>query len=254
MAEERIGDYIIHPAAALFPLLEETDFEALKSSIEQHGQLLPILIQGQTLLDGRNRLRACIELNIPPKLKEYEGRLTPAELIGDLNLTRRDLEPAERATITMKIFVMARNERNALIQKVAGARGVEGGRGHKKTPSQDSGKGFKPDYAEVHARSTVGQVAKKANVSRYVAEQAAAVVTHAPELVDKILRHEISLRDAAKSVRSKAPANPRKRTEPAFLDTKTRLLSKIRKVLQQFPRQREQLQQSILEIFKCKEN
>jgi hypothetical protein len=48
ITEERIGDYIVHPAAALFPLLEDddTDFYALKGSIKQHGQLLPILVLG----------------------------------------------------------------------------------------------------------------------------------------------------------------------------------------------------------------
>jgi hypothetical protein len=59
--------------------------------------------------------------------------LTGSELISELNLSRRDLEAEERAIITGKIFVMIQSERKAAAQKAAGARGGEGGRGHKKT-------------------------------------------------------------------------------------------------------------------------
>jgi ParB-like chromosome segregation protein Spo0J len=63
----------------LFPLLadDDTDFDALKSSIQERGQLLPILVQGDVLLDGRNRLRACLAAGVKPRIEEYSGPLPP---------------------------------------------------------------------------------------------------------------------------------------------------------------------------------
>jgi hypothetical protein len=203
--EERIGNYRVHPAAALFPLLadDDTDFDALKSSILERGQLLPILVQGDVLLDGRNHLRACLAVGVKPRIEEYSGPLTGSELISELNLSRRDLEPEERAIITGKIFVMIQRERKGLAQKAAGTRGIEGGRGHKKTPDQNSGPGF---IQEKHARSTVGQVAAKAGVSRHVAEQAVFLITRAPELAEQVQHGRMKLREAAKQARARVPA------------------------------------------------
>jgi ParB-like chromosome segregation protein Spo0J len=49
----------VHPAAAMFPLLEGPEFEELCDDIQASGLANPIVIHGDILLDGRNRLRAC---------------------------------------------------------------------------------------------------------------------------------------------------------------------------------------------------
>ena len=60
-----------------------------------------------------------------------------------------------------KLYNLFRAEQDALErQRSAGARGVEGGRGKKKTPSTNSCEGFtEPKTRAAHARSTVGQFA-----------------------------------------------------------------------------------------------
>jgi ParB-like chromosome segregation protein Spo0J len=62
--EERIGNYRLHPVASMFPLMQGDEFEKFKISIQERGQLEPIVVQGNLVLDGRNRLRACQELEI----------------------------------------------------------------------------------------------------------------------------------------------------------------------------------------------
>ena len=250
VVEERIGDYRVHPAAALFPLLadDDTGFDALKSSILERGQLLPILVQGDVLLDGRNRLRACLAVGVKPRVEEYNGPLTGSELISELNLSRRDLEPEERAIITGKIFVMIQRERKALAQKAAGE---QYGRGRPKEKlRQDSGEAIAPrDYTAEHARSTVGQIAAKADVSRHVAEQAVFLITRAPDLAEQVQRGRMKLREAAQQARTRVPAKPKRKAGSSFAKIQQQLLARIRKVCAQFPRQRSKLIQSIQEAL-----
>ena len=63
---EEITMIEIHPVAEKFPLLVGSDYEELVRDIRDRGQLHPVVIHGNQLLDGRNRVRACDELNIAP--------------------------------------------------------------------------------------------------------------------------------------------------------------------------------------------
>lgn len=56
--QESIGGYVVHPAAALFPLIEGQEFDKLVDSIAKNGVQHPVVVRGRELLDGRNRLRA----------------------------------------------------------------------------------------------------------------------------------------------------------------------------------------------------
>lgn len=110
----------IHPLAALFPPMPPDEFKKLKADIELHGQLEPIMLSadGATLLDGRNRLRACRELGITPMItrfkleKFYEAikgmpalaakRCTESEYIWSHNVLRRHLTDDQRAALAIK--------------------------------------------------------------------------------------------------------------------------------------------------------
>ena len=60
--QEKIFDYVIHPAASVFPLLEGERFQSLIDSIVEHGLQNPIVSYKGEVLDGRNRLRAVMKL------------------------------------------------------------------------------------------------------------------------------------------------------------------------------------------------
>lgn len=85
-------------ACDIFPLIDGDEFEALKRDIEEHGQREPIIYVDGEIIDGRNRLRACQELGIEPKIRD----LTAAEagdtfaLVMSLNFHRRHLKPHEK--------------------------------------------------------------------------------------------------------------------------------------------------------------
>ena len=97
----RIAGCDTHEVADWFPLLQGDEFQSLCGDIEKHGLRHPILVdRGGTVVDGRNRLRACLETNTDPQFErtDLEGR----ELVGlivSLNIERRHLSEAQRAML-----------------------------------------------------------------------------------------------------------------------------------------------------------
>jgi hypothetical protein len=210
MSEEVIGNYRVHPVASMFPLLEGYDYEELRDSIELLGQTYPIIVQDGVLLDGRNRLRACLDLKIDPRIQEYGGSQRPELFIESVNINRRHLDEDMRSAISAQIRAWVIAQQNAAKQITQGPRGAEGGRGKKKNPYNESV--VRVSEAPTHARaarSTVGQIAEAAKVSHHKAAQALDVVRNAPELAAKVAKGQMKLLDAEKETRTRKPARKR---------------------------------------------
>ena len=64
-------EYKVHAAASLMPEMSKKDFTTLRDDIRANGQQRPILgiKDSDEILDGRNRLRICTELNIEPVIE-----------------------------------------------------------------------------------------------------------------------------------------------------------------------------------------
>lgn len=98
----------VHPAAEVFPLVTGHEFDDLVESIKERGLLDPIVyVTGsdaseQVIIDGRNRLRACIAAGVKPSLTRYQGR-DVATYVVDKNLRRRHLDESQRAMIAARL-------------------------------------------------------------------------------------------------------------------------------------------------------
>ena len=90
-----------HEYANLFPMMEKKEFNELKTDIKQNGLMDEIITYESKILDGRNRFKACIELGITPKLRQYEGD-NPLQYIISTNLKRRHLTPSQRAMVARR--------------------------------------------------------------------------------------------------------------------------------------------------------
>lgn len=63
----------VHKYAKYFPILENEEFDLLVEDIKKNGQLEPIIMIGDEILDGVNRYRACKELEIESITEQYKG-------------------------------------------------------------------------------------------------------------------------------------------------------------------------------------
>jgi hypothetical protein len=123
-----------HPLANLFPLMEGPTLEGLIADIRDNGQREGIVTLEGMILDGRNRYRACLALNISPEFREFgclssDGDSALAFIISK-NLNRRHLSESQRAMAAARLATMRQGERtdlqpSATLPKVSQARAAE---------------------------------------------------------------------------------------------------------------------------------
>jgi hypothetical protein len=205
-----IGKYKIHPVATLFPLLEGEEYEKFKASIQEQGQLETIKVRGDLLIDGRNRLRACLDLGVEPRVEEFTGDdMAAGHYILAANLFRRHLRDDQRAFIGAKALRLIFAARAQARQVGAGKHGIEGashgaegGRGNKNPLDLNSDPGgFKRDLKAKNSNSTRGQMAQTIKTSRARVDNAIRVVDHGtPELHQQVEAGTIMLKDAVKQL------------------------------------------------------
>jgi ParB-like chromosome segregation protein Spo0J len=93
----------IHPAADLFPLLQDAEFAELCESIRKDGLDQPVMIdKAGSLLDGRNRLIACHRTGTALAVEVYQGT-DPVGFSIRANLHRRHLNQGQKAMVALKV-------------------------------------------------------------------------------------------------------------------------------------------------------
>ncbi|HET9968528.1 MAG TPA: DNA methyltransferase [Streptosporangiaceae bacterium] len=96
----------VHPAAELFPLLGDDELRELAEDVKAHGLREPVWLymdreRGPMLLDGRNRVRACVLAGVPWTKRFYEGD-DPIGFSVSLNLKRRHLTAGQIAFVGLQ--------------------------------------------------------------------------------------------------------------------------------------------------------
>jgi len=91
-----------HPLAELFPMLPEREIAELADDIVTYGQRVPIVILDGQVLDGRNRLAACLFAKVDPIMEDFTGD-DPLGFVLSHNLHRRHLTDSQRAMVAAKI-------------------------------------------------------------------------------------------------------------------------------------------------------
>ena len=109
--------YPLHPAAELFPVMDEVAFAALVADIAAQGQREPILILDGQVIDGRHRLRACEQLGLEPLVRQVSADDgDPFGLVVSLNLHRRHLSEGQRAIIAARLATLPHGRPDANAQ------------------------------------------------------------------------------------------------------------------------------------------
>lgn len=94
----------VHPAADVFPMLGDDEMGLLVESIRADGLQHPIvLLPDGTLLDGRNRLKACEVAGVVPIFTTFDGA-DAAGFVLRANVTRRHMTTGQRAMATAMVL------------------------------------------------------------------------------------------------------------------------------------------------------
>ena len=165
----------IHEYANLFPLMSETEMEALVADVKTHGLLHPIIRYKGTILDGRNRLRACKKAGVRPRFTDYEGD-DPLSMVISLNVQRRDMTAAQRAIVAAR--ALPEFEKEAKKRMSQGGKNKGNG---KVVPIRD------------HLGRSNEQAASVFKVGKNQVSQAKALLNGASDLVEQVEACTISL-------------------------------------------------------------
>ena len=104
-----ITKYDFHDIANIYPLAKEEEFELLKESIKERGQLSPIIIFNKKIIDGRNRYLACKDLGIEPTIEIFTGTEDEAlEYAIELNSGRRHMAKSQSALMSADYVLKSR--------------------------------------------------------------------------------------------------------------------------------------------------
>jgi ParB-like chromosome segregation protein Spo0J len=172
----------VHPVAALFPMMTGQEFTELVADIKANGLVNPIIRQGDTLIDGRNRMAACERAGVTPRFTEFTGD-DPTAFIISANIHRRHLKESQRAIIAGRIANMKLGDNQ-----------------HTK------------EGALIEAPISQPQAAAMLNVSRASVQRAAAIERDAPELAQQVLEGKMSVHAAKKQIEDEKP-KPQKKEE-----------------------------------------
>ena len=154
-----------HPAAEVFPMLDEKELRKLADDIKANGQQVPIEVYRGKILDGRNRLAACKLAGVKPQTVEVDPP-DPVVHVVSRNLFRRHLTVSQRAMIAAKIATLR--------------------------------PGRKPSKAPMGAVD-VAAAAAGLNVGKRSVTRAKKVLSEAsPEVVESVTRGKMTLRTAEK--------------------------------------------------------
>lgn len=97
----------VHPVADLFPMMSEDELADLAADIKENGQIHPIVVADidgeETLIDGRNRMRACEIAEVEPRKEALNGQ-DPVAYILSTNVARRHMTKGALAMLVAEAY------------------------------------------------------------------------------------------------------------------------------------------------------
>jgi ParB-like chromosome segregation protein Spo0J len=192
-------DYRAHPAAEVFPMLDDERTKTMADDIKARGLRSPVVIwrdeQGEEwLLDGRNRVRACKMAGVAPTITYYDGE-DPCGEVWSRNGERRDIiEPGRRAAIKVLLDTMSGDLRRAKAERL-------GRKAHGETaPGRPKNASGNVAGSDARANETRAALARDAKVSPRTAQKALTVGAEDSALLKRVADGEVSLEKASRDI------------------------------------------------------
>lgn len=105
-----VVDLPVHKVASLFPEMTKSEYSDLLEDIRANGLYEPIWLHEGQVIDGRHRYKACLELGIEPKTRNWNGEGSLVRFVAAMNLKRRYLTASQRAAVGAQMMPMLRAE------------------------------------------------------------------------------------------------------------------------------------------------
>lgn len=191
-------EYEIHSFAARFPLIEGDEFDELVANIKEHGLNQPIALtaDGRTIVDGRNRYRACVAVGMEPRFYQLPSDWSEIRIIDWIvsqNVHRRHLTTSQRSMLAahaLEYFEKLAKERQRTHGNTAPGR-------------KNTSAGFSRSVER--PRKSVG---KKFKVGADSVQKAKKVIQVDPGLADRVQAGDISVDAAYQQVKDRPRAEP----------------------------------------------
>ena len=177
---------IAHPAADLFPMFGDDEFQSLVNDIKENGLLDPIYLFDGKILDGRNRYKACTVAGVEPKTVTWVDRGSgPISWVLSKNFQRRDMTKSQKAAVAVEaeaLFAIEAKERMA----AAGASAAPGRPADKGDQKVD----------QVRAPQSLDQAGDLLGVNRQYVSDAKKLRETAPETYEKVKAGTVTIQEA----------------------------------------------------------
>lgn len=180
-------EYKAHPAAKLFPMLENSDMQELVADIKKNGLLHSIILLDGQILDGRNRYVACGMAGIDPHFEKFSGLCSPTEYVWAVNGKRRHMTKSQLSVVAANMLPLLEAE-----AKERQLSTLKHNTDKEKIPERDKGQ------ARDKAAAIVGVN------PRYVSD-AKKIKEEAPEIFERVASGEVTISAAKKEMAKKKP-------------------------------------------------
>lgn len=182
-----------HPAANLFPMMNDDEYAALVADIHQHGQRDPIWTLDGQIIDGRNRWSACRDLGIQAITREYTGATDMPSLINfvvSLNLKRRHLTSSQCAALATDIEKVLAEE-------------LERQRRAKLSHYRTTGETIQIFESSQPTLPAAEQAAAIVGTNRQYVADAKKIAQQAPDLFDDVRSGAITIPEAKREIKAR---------------------------------------------------
>jgi len=192
----------------VFPLSSD-EYNTLKESIKQDGLWIPIICNAEgIILDGHHRFRACIELEIKPKVvvREFENKLLEKKFVIECNLKRRQLNDFQKAELGMTLLEIE--------HELAQQRQIDAGDNIPLASNDAKGKATQI-------------VAKQIGMSGTTFERARKIIEKAPEEIKKKLRANDANTSISKEYKNIVKAEKKEKRQEQIKELQVHLPEKV---------------------------
>lgn len=108
----------LHPAAEIFPKMNDNKINDLMQDIKQNGLIEDIDRIGDSILDGIHRYYSCKKIHVNPKFNELNLRgITPLNYVLSKNSMRRNLNSIQCVDVAIKAYNIV-NENKEKLEKL----------------------------------------------------------------------------------------------------------------------------------------